>query len=185
MLTAEPGFRRKIPRLAAYPSLPARKAGAQCRRHYPLPRHLGSYRGYCGHQAQASSVSVSRLTTTSPDRWWFVVRHKSQVTSRHRPCPLHCIPTRVPAPVLLAPTTVVLPHVPRPGFSPRHYTTRHTRLHFKRLRGSPTSTCKSSPRIPPICIWATHAVPFLPAPASRLPCDSQSSMHAHRRAPLD
>lgn len=114
-----------------------------------------------------------------------VVCRSSQVTSRHRPCPLHCIPTRVPAPVLLAPTTVVLPHVPRPGFSPRHYTTRHTRLHFKRLRGSPTSTCKSSPRIPPICIWATHAVPFLPAPASRLPCDSQSSMHAHRRAPLD
>jgi hypothetical protein len=112
----------------------ARQPGALCRRHYPLPRH----------------PIVPILIAATAD---FGPRHKSVASTKVGIGPRQSIPTSLPAPRLAAlPRRAALPHVPVQGSL--HDTIA---LHSRRSSGS------SLPRVAPIQIHATRAVPVCPS----------------------
>jgi hypothetical protein len=154
LLTAEPASPRKIPRLAILPlTTSSRQAGARCRQIIHCHGILVLI------AATADSVSVSRLTTTSPGRWWFVVTsHKSA------PALSIAFPQIYPRPSCLLPRLSLFPTSPVQGSlhdTTRHNTPASTQEALRRLPAShrpgsrrfaskqPTSSLLARPSIPP------------------------------------
>lgn len=104
---------------ASYPSL---LQPAQCSADDIIHSHgiLNSYRGYCGRSAW-SQVPSRASASASPSR-----RPKS-ASALSIP-----FPQVYPRPSCCLPRRAALPHVPRPGFSPRRHST-HARLHAEAL----------------------------------------------------